>query len=268
MSRIVTQLFTRVHAEQTLAAVMITEHHHRLLDAHMYSCLCAYESIKEEAMERGCVCVMSLPLSVCLLCEWLTSTGTGLRPLALAGRHAWSTETRLSPGSGGGPACDARNPSLACSLLSSVWPLTPPLPIFLSIHFITCGLPFRPRSNISFSSLLSPPFPPLYQYQSSSSSAPCSVLSSPAPLIIFYPIITPCRPPSPLSVCLSISVSLLMKGTTRGQCKVNNYFMMCCLYYSRVRNRWFECHFEGHCRHRSSRKRVREKYLELSVVTF
>lgn len=124
--------------------------------------------------------------------------------MTLAGRHAGSAETRLSPGRGGGPACDTRSPSLACSLLSSVWPLTPPLPVFLSIHFITCRPLLLPRSNLSFSSLLSPPLPPLYRYQSSSSSALCSVLSSPAPLIIFYPIITPRTPPSPLSLCLSV----------------------------------------------------------------
>lgn len=78
--------------------------------------------------------------------------------MTLAGMHAG---TRLSPDREGDAACDTRSPSLACSLCQVVCALTPPLPVFLSIHFITHRLPLRPPLTVSLTSVSLSPSPPL-----------------------------------------------------------------------------------------------------------
>lgn len=119
--------------------------------------------------------------------------------MTLAGRHAGSAETRLSPGRGGGPACDARSPSLACSLLSSVWPLTPVHPF----HHLPPSPPPPIQSLLLFTSVSpsssSLSVPELFLL----SSVLSALLSCPSNhfLPYYYSLHTPFPP---LSLCLSV----------------------------------------------------------------
>lgn len=102
--------------------------------------------------ERGCLLVC---VCVCVSAVWAANLDWHRPPsrcgmLRDTGRTAcWECIEEAFPWQGRKTQLvTQQSPSLACPLLSSVWLLTPPPTVFLSVHLITHRLPFSRRPNV------------------------------------------------------------------------------------------------------------------------
>lgn len=138
--------------------------HYRSLDTHALMRVCIWISKRGSDGEKMCLCDGSP--SICMFAGWVAILSWHRPPpsagcrMTLAVQHGGSAATRLSPGREGSSACAAQSPSLACSLLSSIWPIAPP--VLFSCPSVSPAT-FPLLHHVSFTSsvpeLFSPCFP-------------------------------------------------------------------------------------------------------------